>query len=163
MEAVAGAGTMRTMTGRRSHIRGNARRRPTIYAKVVFVLLLVCVGAAIAVNFSVMPGSLAVRPFLLTRVFIIVLCMIPAVYIAMVFSRPPICILPGATPHCLRCGYPADVPAAKCPECGVVRTDRVVVLGEPKFLPIETARVLWAIIMFSSIGAAVMAAVAFRY
>lgn len=150
------------MTGRRSsHAHSAARRRPTVYTKIFVVLTLVCFIGAILVFLA--GSSLALRPQLLTRVLAVALCSIPALYVAMVFPRRPVCIVPGPTPHCLRCGYPADVPAPRCPECGVVRTDRTVVLGTPRFLPSDTAKALWGMILFGAIVIAGMVVWAMRY
>lgn len=109
-------------------------------------MLALCGCAAFVIIITT--WSLAARPQILLRAFAILLGISPVILEVVVFQRRALAIIPGPTPHCLRCGYPADVPAPRCPECGVVRTDRTVVLGTPRFLPADTAHALWGMSLF---------------
>ena len=165
MEAVLRAGTMRTMTGRRSRTPDAPRQRFTALAKISFLLdaVYICAGIAIIGAIILNTQSIPTRTALLLSALVVLLPMLHTIIFVTTFQRRALAIVPGHTPHCLRCGYPADVPAPRCPECGVVRTDRTVVLGTPRFLPADTAKALWGMILFGAVLVAGMVVWAMRF
>ena len=153
------------MPHRSSSIPHAPRQRYTTLAKASFVLdaVSICAGFAIIGAIILNTQSMPTRTALLLSALVVLLPLLLAGFGVVVFQRRALAIVPGHTPHCLRCGYPADVPAPRCPECGVVRTDRTVVLGTPRFLPADTAKALWGMILFGAIVVAGMVVWALRF